>query len=69
MTKEKSYWGKAYRVTAIQADFENSSWKYVLMFSLGWFLMPILIILSKLIKKEINFYDAENGKEKFITIK
>ena len=67
--KEENPLLAAQKVIACQADCKNSDWKYVIMFSLGWFLMPVAIIASRLLKKEINFYDAENGKEKFITIK
>jgi len=40
---------------AITFSFENSSWWYVIRYAVGWWLIPILVIVSKLIKKRINF--------------
>ena len=43
------------RRVAIQASFEDEkSWGYTLRFALGWLLLPLLVIISKVFKRKIN---------------
>ena len=39
--------------TPISFDFSNATWGYVILFILSMFLSPVLIILSKVLKKPI----------------
>ena len=42
-------------LVAITISFQDSSWSYTLRYALGYILIPILVVLSKLLKRRINF--------------
>jgi len=54
-----SYTGEAKFVdkelNAITISFQDSSWSYTLRYVLGYILIPILVVLSRLLKRRINF--------------
>lgn len=52
-----------YTVCILQASFEKSSWRYTLIamvaFAFQPVIMPVIILLSKLLKRRIMFFPVE----------
>lgn len=44
-----------YSTYAVEVDMVDSTWRYTFVFALGYFLMPFLVILSKLTKRKVKF--------------
>ena len=42
-------------ITVIHVDFKDSDWRYAISYALGHILLPFLVVLSRLLKKEIHF--------------
>jgi hypothetical protein len=53
-----------YKVSAFSISYENSPWKYVLGSMIGYALQPIvfpiMILLSKLLKRKIDWFPVWN---------
>ena len=43
--------------TPLHIDFKDADWRYTIGYALGHMLLPILIVLSKLLKREIAFME------------
>ena len=54
---------------ATQIKMKDDSWFVVLTYAIGWMLVPILTILSKLLKRNVEFGIVEEGKNILIRFK
>ena len=54
-----------YKVCVFSVSYENASWKYVIASMAGYLLqpivIPIMILLSKLLKRKIEWFPVEHG--------
>lgn len=54
-----------YRIAVLAASYENASWRYVLVSMAAYALqpvaLPIMILLSKLLKRKIEWFPVESG--------
>ena len=53
-----------YKVSVFSASYENSTWQYVLVsmaaYALQPIVIPVMILLSKLLKREIKWFPVWN---------
>lgn len=52
---ENIEFGKATTVTPMYVDYKDCSWRMAIGMALGYLFLPLLIILSKVLKREIEF--------------
>ena len=54
-----------FRISVIAVSYERSPWKYVIasmaLYALWPVVMPIMILLSKLLKRKIEWFPIEGG--------
>ncbi len=53
MNEFKSQESNSSKTIPILVDFRNASWAYTFLFAMSWFILPLLIILSKLFGEKI----------------